>query len=255
MSTEEKAKDLAGEETHEGGKSSGAAGPIILSFILGLAASMVLGWVIFPKLLYSQKEQPVEFNHVLHMAEVGNDCSYCHYFREDGSFAGIPTLASCAECHSEVLGDSEAERHFYEEYVEKDREVPWLVYSRQPDCVFFSHAAHVLMGQMDCVTCHGHIGESDHMKPYEYNVITGYSRDIWGPSIAGFKKDPWDRMKMDDCAECHAREGVGVEREDAKNPVEAHFLETVNMIWPTTVEPTRGTSVQTHRGGCFVCHH
>jgi hypothetical protein len=53
---------------------------------------------------------------------------------------------------------------------------------------------------MECVTCHGPIGESEVSRPYEYNRITGYSRDIWGKNIAGFKKNSWDRMKMDDCA-------------------------------------------------------
>ena len=59
---------------------------------------------------------------------------------------------------------------------------------------------------------------------------------------------------MDDCAACHAEAGVGVLREKVKNPVEGYFLEMVRMVWPTTVTPTRGTSVQTERDGCLVCH-
>ncbi|MBU4186408.1 MAG: cytochrome C, partial [Proteobacteria bacterium] len=62
MSTQDdKAKEVSAD---------GATGPIILFFILGLAASLVLGWVIFPKLLYSQKKQPIDFNHVLHVEAV-----------------------------------------------------------------------------------------------------------------------------------------------------------------------------------------
>jgi hypothetical protein len=48
-----------------------AGGPIILFFILGLFASLIVGWIIFPKLLYSQKNQPIDFNHSFHGAEVG----------------------------------------------------------------------------------------------------------------------------------------------------------------------------------------
>ena len=81
------------------------------------------------------------------------------------------------------------------------------------------------MGQMECVTCHGDIGESESLKVYEENRISGYSRDIWGKNIAGFKRNTWDRMKMDDCSECHQKENVNQ------------------------------NSVQTHKGGCFVCHH
>ena len=207
------------------GKESGVGGFIILFFIIGFAASMVLGWVVFPKALYSQKQQPFNFNHALHLEEVGEACESCHYFRDDGSFSGIPKIAQCIDCHEEPMGDTEDEAIFVEQYIYKDREVPWLSYSRQPDCVFFSHAAHVIGAEMDCVTCHGHIGESETSRPYEYNRITGYSRDIWGKNIAGIKKNSWDRMKMDDCAECHK---------------EADAIHDV--------------SVQTQRGHCYVCH-
>ncbi len=211
MSTLEKAKD------------DSAAGFIIVFFILGLVASLILGWIIFPKLLYGKKEQPFDFSHKTHADAVG-DCESCHFFREDGTYAGVPKLAQCIDCHEEVQGGTEDEAIFVEQYVRNGREVPWLVYSEQPDCVFFSHAAHVKGAGMDCVTCHGPIGESDSLRPYEYNRITQYSRDIWGRNIAGMKKNSWDRMKMDDCSECHVKEGV------------------------------QQNSAQTHKGPCFVCH-
>ena len=203
----------------------GAGGPIILFFILGLAASLIVGWVVFPKLLYSQKKQPVDFNHALHNEEVEDGCESCHFFREDGTYSGVPKLDQCIDCHEEVNGEDPEEEKFVYEYVAKQREVPWLIYSRQPQNVFFSHVAHVKMAQMDCVTCHGDIGESESLDVYEENRISGYSRNIWGKNIAGFKRNSWDRMKMDDCSECHVKENVNQ------------------------------NSVQTLRGGCFVCHH
>ncbi len=204
---------------------SGGGGPVILFFILGLIASLIVGWVIFPQVLYSQKKQPVDFNHLLHNEEVDDGCESCHFFRDDGTFSGVPKLSQCIDCHEEVNGEDPEEEKFVNEYVAKYREVPWLIYSRQPSNVFFSHAAHVKMAQMDCVTCHGNIGESESLKVYEENRISGYSRDIWGRNIAGFKRNSWDRMKMDDCSECHQKENVNQ------------------------------NSVQTHKGGCFVCHH
>ena len=235
MSTEDKANEVSAEAQDQKSITSptdpgqiepgrGAGGPITLFFILGLVASLVLGWVIFPQLLYSQKEQPVQFNHALHNEMVEDGCESCHFFREDGTYSGVPKLAQCIDCHEEVQGESAEEEKFVTEYVLKGREVPWLVYARQPDCVFFSHVAHVKMGQMDCVTCHGHIGESESLRPYQGNRISGYSRDIWGKNIAGIKFNSWDRMKMDDCSECHVRNNVNQ------------------------------NSVQTLRGGCFVCH-
>jgi hypothetical protein len=228
MSTlDEKSKEVMDDEAAhaESGNDSGAGGFIILFFIIGFAASMVLGWVIFPKLLYSQKQQPFSFNHALHVGEVDEGCESCHFFRDDGSFSGIPKLNRCTDCHEETMGESEDEAIFVEQYVWKEREVPWLVYSRQPDCVFFSHAAHVHGAEMECATCHGHIGESEASRPYEYNRITRYSRDIWGKNIAGLTKNSWDRMKMDDCAQCHKEAGI-----------------------------IHTSSVQTERDACFVCH-
>ncbi len=197
---------------------------IVLFFIIGLVASMVVGWVVFPTLLYSRKNQPVNFNHALHVGEVENGCESCHFLRKDGTFSGIPRLDNCRTCHQTLQGETEEEARFFSSYIAKKREVPWLVYARQPDCVFFSHAAHIVSAGMDCVACHGHIGESDRSPVYEVNRITGYSRNIWGKSIAGIKHNSWDRMKMDDCSACHIRENV------------------------------RQTSVQTKKGGCFVCH-
>lgn len=218
-------KDVAaegGSQSNE--KGHGASGPILMWFLIGVALSLVVGWILYPAVLYSEKKQPIAFNHKLHVSMVDDGCASCHYFREDGSFSGIPKLDTCIECHEEVQGEDEAEIAFVENYVEKGREVPWLVYARQPDNVFFSHAAHVEMAKLDCVTCHGHIGESETPKPYVYNILTHYSRDIWGKSIAGIKKNSWDRMKMDDCAACHAR--------------------------------TKGkrSSAQTNQEACFVCH-
>ena len=254
---DDNAKDIAKEvaDKTEKGQDNGSGGPVILFFILGLAASMILGWVIFPKLLYSQKEQPINFNHVLHVAEVDDGCESCHFFRQDGTFSGVPKLEQCIDCHQEVQGESPDEIKFVEEYVAQDREVPWLIYSRQPDCVFFSHAAHIKGAGMDCVTCHGHIGESERSKVYEENRITGYSRDIWGKSIAGFKKNPWDRMKMDDCAECHQKESARIARNKLKKSSIRLVDNLIDISFPGMGKPTiKGDSVQTQRDACFVCH-
>ena len=221
MGTNEKVNEVSAETTKQ---DDSATGPIILFFIFGLVVSLIIGWVVFPKLLYSRKQQPVAFNHALHNELVDEGCESCHFFREDGSYSGVPKLAQCIDCHEEVNGEDPEEAKFVNEYVAKEQEVPWLIYARQPDCVFFSHAAHVKMGEMDCETCHGDIGESESLPVYEENRISGYSRDIWGRSIAGFTRNPQERMKMDVCANCHRT-----------NNANQH-------------------SVQTHRGGCFVCH-
>lgn len=217
-------KDITKDAHAHTSPPSGGGAYLLLFFIIGLALSMVVGWAVFPKALYVKKNQPFDFSHRLHLELVDESCESCHFLRADGTFSGVPRLEQCIDCHEEVNGESENEAVFVEQYVAQGREVPWLVYSRQPDCVFFSHAAHIKGAQLDCVTCHGHVGTSDSLKPYEENRITGYSRDIWGHSIGGFKHNTWDHMKMDDCAGCHETAGI------------------------------HDSSVQTGRDACFVCH-
>jgi len=192
----------------------------LIYFLAGLLPALFVGWILFPMALYSEQEQPFNFSHEVHMdadrvegipgdTEIER-CLYCHSFRADGTFAGIPKLAKCMECHDDpemTLGEIPDEEKFVKTYVAKEKEVPWHVYYRQPDCVYFSHIAHVKMGNLDCRTCHGDHAMTDQLPVYQENRFTGYSINIWGKNIAGYKTHTWDRMKMDDCAECHTKMG------------------------------------------------
>lgn len=235
-------------------RKNGAGGTILMFFIFGFVASLIVGWVVFPKLLYSQKKQPINFNHALHNELVEEGCASCHYFREDGSFSGVPKLAECIDCHQEVNGIDPEEEKFVTQYVATGTEVPWLIYAKQPQCVFFSHAAHVKMAKMDCVECHGHIGESTESRVYQENRLSGYSRDIWGHNIAGIKKNSWDRMKMNDCANCHAQRAPFAAATETQGPILRQFKEAAGIVFPSARVVNQGSSVQTEKDACFVCH-
>jgi menaquinone reductase, multiheme cytochrome c subunit len=168
-------------------------------FIIGLAIGLGAGWLLLPELLYSEQEQPMDFNHAIHAEDAEMSCEDCHVFREDGSFA---------DCHDEALGESESERRLVDEYVVPDVEIPWLIYSRQPQNVYFSHAAHVQLAEIECRRCHGDQGVSETLTTLETNRISTYSRRIWGSRISGGGSEPWDSMKMNDCSDCHAERGV-----------------------------------------------
>jgi len=262
MSTlDDQDKELSGEEeavtpsaAEEKPKEKEEGAFILLFFFVGFVASLIVGWILFPQLLYSQKKQPIDFNHAMHNELVDEGCESCHFFREDGSFSGVPKLAQCIDCHEEVQGEDPEEEKFVTEYVEKEREVPWLIYSKQPDCVFFSHAAHIKIGGMECVTCHGHIGTSEHLKDYEENRITGISRDIWGKNISGIKRNSWDRMKMNDCAACHAEATDSSTKKDTRDGIDRFIDNVLNVQFPGTVHKSKGSSVQTQKDACFVCH-
>jgi hypothetical protein len=176
----------------------------VIVFLAGVLAALALGWFLFPVALYRTEAQPMNFNHDIHTREqTGMTCDMCHEFAPDGRFKGIPVIAKCAECHSTPIGSSDNEKRLVEEYITPGREIPWKVYSRQPDNAYFSHATHVTQAKMECPVCHGPHGSSTTLRTYQVNRISGYSRDIWGPNISGIPSEPWQGMKMDRCIRCH----------------------------------------------------
>jgi hypothetical protein len=163
---------------------------IMLPLLAGFVAAVALGWWGYPKLVFSEKTQPIRFSHSVHVTDAGMGCDECHFFREDGSYAGLPTTEQCAGCHAEAMTEDPAEIEFVEKYVAEGKEVPWLVYQKQPDNVYFSHMAHE---SLDCMDCHMDMSEVDTPPTYHENRLTGYSKQT---------------MKMWQCERCHAENGA-----------------------------------------------
>jgi hypothetical protein len=183
----------------------------LVVFLFGLVVALFVGWVAFPHVLYVKKHQPLDFLHKTHAEKSGvADCAECHTIREDGTFAGLPPMEKCAGCHSDRIGESKAEATLVNDYIKTGHETPWLVYSQQPPNVWFSHAIHVKRAKLTCTECHAAYGESDQVRLYEVNRISGYSRDIWGHSISRLRRAPHEGMKMSDCEGCHAKHNVEV---------------------------------------------
>lgn len=181
----------------------------LLAFAVGFGVALALGWGALPRILYQEKSQPLEFRHKTHAAKSGTaQCGDCHTVREDGVFAGIPATQNCAGCHAEPMGATKAEATLVNDYVKQHRETPWLVYARQPANVRFSHSIHINRARLECVQCHGRHGESDALRAFEMNRISGYSRDIWGRSLSRLRRAKFEGMKMGDCEACHRERRV-----------------------------------------------
>ena len=161
--------------------------PGVVSFLLGFGLALGFGWGVFPRLLFSGKLQPLNFLHSVHQ---DSECEDCHFTRNDGTFSGIPKIAKCSECHEEQIGDSREEQILVEKYIQQSKEIPWLVYSWQPDNVYFSHIAH---NHIECTRCHRDVMKDKKLPVYEQNRLTGYSKQT---------------MKMVRCEKCHAERGV-----------------------------------------------
>jgi len=182
-------------------KKSGIFG--IGPFIVGLTVAAIFGWYIFPSVMTEEFKQPVAFNHVVHVENAGLSCDSCHYLRADGTFSGVPTTATCAECHSSPITENQEEQRFIAEYVDKGVEIKdkWLIYQKQPDNVFFSHAVHNFENctqcheelyetpQDLCNVCHLDVGSSTVPPVYKQNKLSGYSENT---------------MMMPTCEACHA---------------------------------------------------
>ena len=108
--------------------------------------------------------------------------------------------SSARQCHAEPQGKTADEKVLVEKYVAPKREIPWLVYARQPENAHFSHAPHLAAAKIACERCHGPHGSSESLRPFELNRISGYSRDIWGHRISGIRTGQPDGMKMSDCS-------------------------------------------------------
>ena len=169
----------------------------LLPFASGVLVALLGGWVAFPRVLYTRIDQPIQFSHKTHTSEAaGLTCADCHALAEDGRFTGIPPIENCAGCHTEPLGKSAEEKKLIDAYVAKNRQIPWLVYARQPENAYFSHAQHVKLGGLTCERCHGAHGDSQSLRPLERNPLSTYSRDVE------------QNLKMNDCSRCHEERGV-----------------------------------------------
>lgn len=180
---------ITAEETkHDKAHKSGGGWGFL---ILGIALGAIVGWVLWPNVVMSSKDQPLNFSHKAHIEGGGMTCDGCHVFREDGSFAGIPKLDKCVECHESAQGSNPEEAKLISDYIGPKKEIPWRSYSFQPGCVFFSHAAHVNMAKLDCKTCHEKdMAASTSSPAVRVYILSGYSEGT---------------MTMEECEDCHAK--------------------------------------------------
>jgi hypothetical protein len=131
--------------------------------LLGLAALVVAGLLTWravtaePHGIGEAVEQPVPFSHRHHVGDLGIDCRYCHSTVETDAFAGIPPIATCMTCHSQLYTD----QSMFKPVVESWRSgvaLHWQRVHQLPDFVYFNHSIHVAKG-VGCVSCHGRVDQ------------------------------------------------------------------------------------------------
>ncbi|PIS09750.1 MAG: cytochrome C [Bdellovibrio sp. CG10_big_fil_rev_8_21_14_0_10_47_8] len=98
-------------------------------------------------------EQPIPFDHSLHVSQNKIQCQYCHNQVERSRDSNIPALSTCMNCHLTVKTDSPWIQKVRDAY-DKKKSIEWVKVHMLPDHVQFNHSAHIARG-VNCQTCHG----------------------------------------------------------------------------------------------------
>ena len=135
-------------------RKKAAAIAIIFFFVFVLAGGSSYMLKATPEV-----EQPIRFNHKKHTQELGLECNTCHIYYETQNFSGLPTLDICLACHEEKVTDSPEEEKI-RTMAKGKRELVWQRLYHVPEHVYYSHRRHVVVGGIECATCHGKIAET-----------------------------------------------------------------------------------------------
>jgi len=174
---------------------------VLVTVILFLLASAYFVYGFFMQVGVNQGYEPVQeihYSHRIHAGENGIDCKYCHSSARVSKHSGIPSLNICMNCHksiAEVAGPEsefsnvtpEYSKAFYDgeikklyaavgwddaeqKYTGKTKPVKWTRIHNLPDFAYFNHSQHVMVGGVECQTCHGPVEEMEIM--YQYAPLT-----------------------------------------------------------------------------------
>lgn len=154
--------------------------------LFGLLALMVFLPGCDPAVPVGSGPQPIEFNHKKHL-DMGLDCTTCHTLVTEKEVAGPPSVDTCMMCHAEPLTDNPQEEIIRKTAAE-GRQLEWRQITLEPDHVYFSHARHVKVGQIECKTCHGDMSKR--------------TSPITQPAV---------ELRMEFCIGCHSRSAVSVD--------------------------------------------
>lgn len=117
-------------------------------------------------------EQPIKFSHKLHAGTHNINCEYCHSGVTKSKSAWIPSVNVCMNCHKYI---QQGPNYGTEEIgkilaaYEENKPVEWVRIHNLPDHAYFNHAQHVVVGGLECQTCHGPIQEMEVV--YQYSDL------------------------------------------------------------------------------------
>ena len=135
------------------------------------------------------KDQPIPFNHQLHVAKGGMPCEACHEHAADRAHAGLPAIDVCMGCHKRVTPKSaEGAAHVesMRRLAKEGGELLWVRVYQLPHHVYFSHQRHTELAGLECKICHGDMAA------------------LTAPPARPIART----VQMDNCLACHESKGV-----------------------------------------------
>lgn len=168
--------------------------------------------------------QPIAYSHQLHAGQYEIQCQYCHTGVEIGKSANIPSANICMNCHMHIQnvggqeGISPEIAKLYDAY-DNNKPIEWVRVHNLPDLAYFNHSQHVVVGGIECQTCHGPIEEMEVV--YQHSALTmGWCIDChrnteivsqgneYYDKMVLLHADSKDALKVKDiggleCAKCH----------------------------------------------------
>lgn len=149
--------------------------PLKIAVCIGaLAIGVVLGFSYYatPKAqrVGYMPDQPIAYDHELHVNQLGLDCRHCHSFVEKSGHANVPTANTCANCHHNTKGNIKSDSLRLAplmDAIDNGKPIKWVKVHKSPDYVYFNHSAHLNRG-VSCIECHGEVDKMRvvyHAKP------------------------------------------------------------------------------------------
>lgn len=172
------------------------------------------------------REQPIPFSHEHHVADVGIDCRYCHTSVETSAYAGMPTTATCMNCHTELFSDAPMLEPVRASY-RTGEPLRWTRVNDLPDFVYFDHSIHVSKG-VGCASCHGDVSSMPLM---------------WREKT----------LHMQWCLDCHRAPGPHLRPPDRVFDTQWAPPRLRDEATTLAAELMEGNEVQS-KTTCYVCH-
>ncbi|EPR65241.1 Molybdopterin oxidoreductase subunit, predicted [Cyclobacterium qasimii M12-11B] len=169
--------------------------------------------------------QPIAYSHELHAGQYEIPCQYCHTGVEIGKSANIPSANICMNCHMHIQnvegkdGISPEIAKIYDA-VDNNKPIEWVRVHNLPDLAYFNHSQHVVVGGVECQTCHGPVEEMEVVSQYSAltmgwcidchrnTEIDTQGNEYYDKLVQLHSESSNDALKVKDiggleCAKCH----------------------------------------------------